>query len=72
MAEMGRGADLVIAECYYYARPIKWHLSYPEVTAHLKDFGAKRVILTHMSREMLAHADDVPEETAYDGMVVEI
>jgi len=25
-----------------------------------------------MSREMLAHADDVPEETAYDGMVVEI
>ena len=72
MAEMGRGADLVIAECYYYARPIKWHLNYPEVTAHLKDFGAKRVILTHMSREMLAHADDVPEETAYDGMVVEI
>jgi len=25
-----------------------------------------------MSGEMLAHADDVPEETAYDGMVVEI
>ena len=27
---------------------------------------------THMSREMLAHADEVPEECAYDGMVVEI
>ena len=72
MAEMGRGADLVIAECYFYEKPIKWHLNYPQVVEHLKDFGAKRVILTHMSREMLAHASDVPEECAYDGMVVEI
>jgi hypothetical protein len=28
------------------------------------------VILTHMSREMLAHVDDVPEECASDGLVV--
>ena len=34
--------------------------------------GAKRVILTHMSKEMLAMADQVPEECAYDGLVVEI
>jgi hypothetical protein len=30
------------------------------------------VILTHMSAEMLAHADGVPEECASDGMVVEL
>ena len=28
------------------------------------------MILTHMSREMLAHADEVPEECASDGLVV--
>jgi hypothetical protein len=28
------------------------------------------VILTHMSREMLAHVDSVPEECARDGLVV--
>jgi len=72
MAQMGHGADLVIAECYYYAKPIKWHLNYPAVVEHLKDFGAKRVILTHMSDEMLSHASAVAEECAYDGMVVEI
>ena len=72
MAQMGQGADLVIAECYYYAKPIKWHLNYPAVVEHLKDFGAKRVILTHMSDEMLSHANAVPEECAYDGMAVEI
>jgi hypothetical protein len=30
------------------------------------------VILTHMSNEMLAHADEVPEECAHDGLVVTI
>jgi hypothetical protein len=32
--------------------------------------GARRLILTHMSREMLARAGDVPEQCAYDGLVV--
>jgi ribonuclease BN (tRNA processing enzyme) len=72
MARMGEGADLVIAECYYYEKPIKWHLNYPALVEHLRDFGAKRVILTHMSREMLAHVKDVPEECAHDGLVVEV
>jgi len=72
MAKMGRGADLVVAECYYYEKPVKWHLNYPALVEHVRDFGAKRVILTHMSREMLLHAKDVPEESAHDGMVVEV
>jgi phosphoribosyl 1,2-cyclic phosphodiesterase len=37
---------------------------------HEKAFGAKRVILTHMSREMLAHAAEVPQQCAEDGMVM--
>jgi ribonuclease BN (tRNA processing enzyme) len=72
LARVGRDADLLIAECYYYAKPVPWHLNYPVLREHLRDFGAQRVILTHMSREMLAHAGDVPEECATDGMVVTI
>jgi ribonuclease BN (tRNA processing enzyme) len=72
LAKIGRDADLLIAECYYYAKPVKWHLNYAALVEHMKDFGAKRVILTHMSREMLAHVDDVPEQCARDGMVVEV
>jgi len=72
LAKIGRDADLLIAECYYYGKPIKWHLNYPELRAHLEDFGARRVILTHMSREMLAHAGAIPEECAHDGLVVEL
>ena len=70
VAAVARGADLLIAECYFYDKPIKWHLSYPAIAAHRAELGATRVILTHMSREMLAHADEVPEECASDGLVV--
>ena len=72
MAQVGQGADLLIAECYYYAKPVKWHLNYPELAANEQGFGAKRVILTHMSREMLAHTADVPQECAEDGTVIEL
>jgi ribonuclease BN (tRNA processing enzyme) len=72
VARIAEGADLLIAECYYYAKPIKWHLTYPAIAEHVRRAGAKRVILTHMSAEMLAHAGDVPEECASDGMVVEL
>ncbi len=72
VAKVARGADLLIAECYFYDKPIKWHLNYPAIAAHRQDFGAKRLILTHMSKEMLAQADKIPEECARDGLVVTI
>ena len=72
VARVARGADLFIAECYFYDKPIKWHLNYRTVAAQRDTFGAKRVILTHMSKEMLAHVDAVPEECAHDGLVVSL
>lgn len=72
VARASRGADLVIAECYFYAKPVRWHLNYPDIVAHRGDLGDGRLILTHMSREMLAHAADVPEECAHDGLVVTV
>ncbi len=72
VAKVAAGADLLIAESYYYEKPIKWHLNYPDIAARRQALGARRVILTHMSREMLAHADKVPEECASDGLVVSV
>jgi ribonuclease BN (tRNA processing enzyme) len=70
VAQIAHAADLFIAECYFYEKPIKWHLNYPAIAAHRSEFGARRVILTHMSKEMLAHVGQVPEECASDGLVV--
>jgi ribonuclease BN (tRNA processing enzyme) len=68
VARVAHGADLFIAECYFYDKPVRWHLNYPAIVQHGKTFGARRVILTHMSREMLAHASMIPEECAHDGL----
>ncbi len=72
MAKATKGADLFIAECYFHTKPIKWHLNYFAIQEHKEEFGAKRMILTHMGPEMLAMADKVPEECAHDGLVIEL
>ena len=69
---MGHGADLLIVRDYFYDKPVKWHLNYPAFRAHEEDFEAQRVILTHMSQDVLAHVHEVSEECAEDGLVVEL
>lgn len=72
MPDVARGADLFIAECYFHEKPVPFHLNYPVIQEHRHELDVKRLILTHMHSEMLARVDDVPEECAYDGLVVEI
>jgi ribonuclease BN (tRNA processing enzyme) len=67
-----RGADLFIAEAYYYDKIVKNHLSLKTLEAHLAEINAKRLVLTHMSDDMLARLDELPYAAAEDGMVVEL
>jgi ribonuclease BN (tRNA processing enzyme) len=67
-----RDADLFIAEAYYYDKIVKNHLSLKTLEAHLPEINAKRLVLTHMSDDMLGRADSLPYTTASDGMVVEL
>jgi phosphoribosyl 1,2-cyclic phosphodiesterase len=39
---------------------------------HLGRIRPKRLILTHMSNDMLARRAEIPYETAEDGMIVEL
>ena len=67
-----RGADLFIAEAYYYDKIVKNHLSLKTLEAHLPEISAKRLILTHMSDDMLGRLHSLPYITANDGMIVEL
>ena len=58
----------LVAECYFYDKPVNWHLNYPDIHRQ----NAKRVILTHMSTNMLAQTANVGEEFACDGYVVTV
>jgi len=67
-----RGADLFIAEAYTYDRIIKNHLSLKALEAHLDEIKPKRLVLTHMSDDMLARLDTLTYTAASDGMIVEL
>jgi len=65
-------ADLFIAEAYYYDKIVKNHLSLKTLEVHLGAINAKRLILTHMSDDMLGRLDKLPYFAARDGMIVEL
>jgi ribonuclease BN (tRNA processing enzyme) len=67
-----RDADLFIAEAYYYDRVVKNHLSLATLEAHLPDIKPKRLVLTHMSDDMLGRLETLSHTAAHDGMVVEL
>ena len=68
----GRDADLFIAEAYYYDKVVKNHLSLKTLETNLAEINPKRLVLTHMSDDMLGRLDTLGHETASDGMVVEL
>jgi ribonuclease BN (tRNA processing enzyme) len=65
-----QNADLFITEAYTYDKMVKNHLSLKTLEAHLPAINARRVVLTHMSDDMLGRVDDLPYTAASDGMVV--
>jgi ribonuclease BN (tRNA processing enzyme) len=69
---LGRAADLFIAEAYTFDRPVKNHLSLKALEAHLADIKPKRLILTHMSDDMLERLGGLPYETASDSLIIDI
>jgi ribonuclease BN (tRNA processing enzyme) len=72
LVQLGRDADLLIAETLFFDRQVKYHLDYRTLKANLGRIGAKRVILTHMGPQMLERIAQVEEERADDGKLVEI
>ncbi len=70
LIEAARGASLFVCEAYMFDRPVKFHLDYKTVEAQAERLGARRIILTHMGRDMLAREAEARFERARDGLVV--
>lgn len=67
-----RDADLFIAEAYFRDKTIATHLSLDAIEANFAEMRPKRLVLTHMSDDMLNHPDRDRYETAEDGLVIAI
>lgn len=70
LVEAARGADLFVSEAYHFDRRIRYHLDHATLSEHAGRLGCARIILTHMSRDMLARLGEAAFEHAEDGQVV--
>ena len=66
------GADLFLCECTYFDNPLGVHLSYPLLESKRQKFDVKRMMLTHIGREVLEHSSQIKMELAADGMKVQV
>jgi ribonuclease BN (tRNA processing enzyme) len=73
LVKMTDGADLFLCECTYYeSAHLKFHLNYPLLAANRDKFKVRRMVLTHLGREVLSHEDEIALELGYDGMKITI
>ena len=70
LVEATRGADLFICEAYFFERKIKFHLDYATLRDQRKRLECSRIILTHMSQDMLGRLAESELESASDGQVI--
>jgi ribonuclease BN (tRNA processing enzyme) len=67
-----RGVDLFLCECSTYETPLPIHLSYREIAARARDLGCRRLVLSHLGSEPLAHLGEISLECATDGMTIDL
>ncbi|MGN6792158.1 MAG: MBL fold metallo-hydrolase [Streptosporangiaceae bacterium] len=70
LVALAAGADLLIAEAYYFDKPVPYHLRHADIAAHRCELTSRRIVLTHLSADMLARDDQLDFDTAHDGLVV--
>ena len=72
LTQAARGADLFICEAYFFDKRVKYHLDYQTLLARREALGCKRLIMTHMSDDLLRRLPHVGIEWSEDGKSVTI
>jgi ribonuclease BN (tRNA processing enzyme) len=68
--EVARGADLFICEVYFFEKKIRYHLDYRTLEANRDRLDCKRIVMTHMSEDMLTREGEAVFEAANDAMLL--
>jgi ribonuclease BN (tRNA processing enzyme) len=72
LAEAAGGADLFVCEAYVFDKRVRYHLDYRTLRAARARLGCRRLVLTHMSADMLGRLGEVDVECAEDGKTIEL
>ncbi len=66
------GADLFICECSFFDTVVPHHLAYVTLERASARLGCRRLILTHLGRDVLARRDTLQLELAHDGLRIRL
>jgi ribonuclease BN (tRNA processing enzyme) len=73
LISLSADSDLFLCECTYFDQPeLDFHISYQHFMTQRHRLSTRRLILTHMGREVIERLSDIKLEIAADGMVIEI
>jgi len=64
------GADLFIAEALFFDKAVKYHLDLATLLSHRAQLDCRRLVVTHMSEDMLQRLDGLEVEAAEDGKLM--
>ena len=72
LPELARGTDLFVCECNFFDKQAPGHLDYHTLMEKRSQLDTERIVITHMSDEMLGHLSEIELEAAADGTVIEL
>jgi ribonuclease BN (tRNA processing enzyme) len=72
LTQIAAEADLLIAEAYYRDKPVPYHLRLADLELHRAELASRRIILTHLSADMLGASVPRGYDIASDGLSLRI
>jgi ribonuclease BN (tRNA processing enzyme) len=70
LLDLARDVDVLVCEAYCFEKRIPYHLDYSTLLKHRSELGCRRLIMTHMSDDLLHRLDEVKIEAAQDGGII--
>jgi ribonuclease BN (tRNA processing enzyme) len=70
LVEAATDADLMVCEAYFFDKAMKFHLDYARLLRERARLTCRRLVLAHMSRDMLDRRAEVEVEAAEDMQVL--
>lgn len=72
LLDIAASTNLFIAEAYFWDKKVPYHLRHVDLLTHKDQLTSEHTILTHMSTDMLGHADEAAFDLARDGLTLAV
>jgi len=67
LIDAARDADLFLCECNFWEKKARYHLDYQTLKEKRARLDCRRLLLTHLGKDMLARLDQIDFDVADDG-----